>query len=137
MISVTELSKLHRLAEHEDVPAAQVVRRLIRSEYQKRFGDEQPTTTSPTLRGILTDMTGRAHLTAGDIAERAALPIDAVDRALRRAAKKGVVELEDGSGANATWRSLAKPDRDRDAVFALAEAKGLDLDDPLVEREGA
>jgi DNA-binding transcriptional ArsR family regulator len=133
LLSIDELAQLQRLADEEGIPATQWIRAQIKRSYVKQFGDKPPRPTPATIGGLLDDMTGRAHYTTGNIAERMGVSEDTVARALHRLEKRGIVELEQTHvNKDTTWRSLAG---NRDATVALATKKGLDLDEPLLDDE--
>jgi len=133
LLSVEELGQLQQLADDEGTPATQLLRALIKRAYVRRFGQETPRPTPATVRGLLDDLTGRAHYTAGNIAERMGVSVDVVLATLLRLAKRGLVEREQThSNKDTTWRSLAGG---RDATIEAAEKKKLDLDEPLVDEK--
>jgi DNA-binding transcriptional ArsR family regulator len=130
LLSIDELAQLQKLADDEGVPATQWIRAVIKRSYAKRFGGAPARPTPATLGGLIEDLTGRAHYTTGNIAERMGLSPDTVVMALRRLEKRGIVELEQTHfNKDTTYRSLAG---NRDATLAAAEKKGFEVDEPLV-----
>jgi DNA-binding transcriptional ArsR family regulator len=135
-VTEKEVLMLRALAGR-DGTASEVIRSLIRAEYESRFGKAKPRmTTQPTLRGIIDDLTGTIHFTIGNIAERAELPRAVVVQALEKLEARGLVEAVDGRDEDdATWESIVVGGRD--ALVKRAEAAGLSLDVPLVAKKGA
>jgi hypothetical protein len=80
------------------------------------------------IRGILEDITGRAHYTAGNIAERTGLSLARTLDALADMAQCGVVTRVDGSGPHSTWELCCK---DIDEAVAKLEKRSMKVDKPL------
>jgi hypothetical protein len=131
LLSIDELAQLQRLADDEGIPATQWVRTLIKRSYVKRFGEMPARPTPATLRGLVEDLTGRAHYTAGNIAERMGVSTETVIAALERLAKARIVErVEVHSSKDSTWSSCAG---NRDATIEALAKKNLDADEPIVD----
>jgi hypothetical protein len=132
LLSIDELAQLQRLADDEGIPATQWVRAQIKRAYAKRFG-EMPARPAPaTTRGLVEDLTGRAHYTAANIAERMGVLPETVLARLERLAKLRIVERVATHGRDSTWGSLAG---NREATLDALQKKNLDLDEPLVDDE--
>ena len=133
LLSVPEQAQLQALAEEEGVPGTQFIRALIKRAYAKRFGEEKPKPTAATIRGLIEDMTGRAHYTDANIAERMGVEVDDLRLVLDRLKKRGVVELIQTHGEfnSKTWGPLGGRGS-REETLAAAEKKGFDLDEPIV-----
>jgi DNA-binding MarR family transcriptional regulator len=129
-LSIEEQAMLQRLAEAEGISTAQWLRGQVRKVHSQRYGAERLYPTSPTLRGLIADLTGRAHYTTENIAERMGIEVDAVLAGLKRMERKGLVQQVAGSGAGSTWECMPNS-RDAEAQAGLAEKKGLDLEAPL------
>jgi DNA-binding transcriptional ArsR family regulator len=130
LLSIDELAQLQRLADDEGIPATQWVRTLIKRSYVKRFGEAPARPTPATRRGLVEDLTGRAHYTAGNIAERMGVSPETVLAALERLAKARIVERVETHGRDSTWGSLPG---NREATLAALQKKNLDPDEPLVD----
>jgi hypothetical protein len=128
LLPATELSELERLADKEGVDSGLIVRRLIRREYRKHFGSDRPTLTSPTLRGILGDLTKFPDCTVALIAERTQLGLEDVVLGLKKLESSGLVELVHEDGPDSVWE--VRPLQGV-SVFQAAEAKGFHLDESL------
>ncbi len=128
MLTAVELSQLQRLATEEDQSAAHVLRSLLRKEYKRVFQDEPATTTPPTMRGLIDDLVGRAHLFVENIANRMGIPADDVMRACKRLEKKKLVVYASKTMGMTTYDAVT---RDREEMYQLADDAKIDLDEPL------
>lgn len=122
-----ELSMLQELAHDAGVSTAQWIRQQVRGAHLKRFGAKAPRPTEPTMRGLITDLTGRAHYTAGNIAERMGVERDSIVAALERLRAKRLVFKVQTHGEDSSWECQPHA---RNGELQLAEAvkKGVDLD---------
>jgi hypothetical protein len=113
----------------KDETMSDVLRDLLRREYRRRFGDARPgLSTTPTLRGIIHDLTGPISFTAGDLATRAGLPLRGVVTVLEALAKWRMIERVDGEGSESTWESLLIGGARRLLREAATAGFSLDLD---------
>jgi hypothetical protein len=109
-----------------------VLRDLVRREYRRRFGDTRPERSpAPTLRGIIEDVAGPIHFTAGNIAERTGLPLKAILHALEQLARRRLVERIDKQGTHSTWESRFGGGAER--LLDEAERAGFVLDADLTD----
>jgi hypothetical protein len=133
LLSVPEQAQLQALAEDEGVPATQYIRALVKRAYVKRFGEAKPKPTPATVRGLIEDLTGRAHYTDANIAERMGVELDDLRAVLDRLKKRGVIDLIETHAqfGSKTWAPIGGRGG-REEVLALAEKKGFDLDEPIV-----
>jgi hypothetical protein len=114
----------------KDETMSDVIRDLVRNAYQKQFGAEKPRRSqSPTLRGIIEDITGPAHFTAGGVAKRTGLNVRRVLAALEGLAEHRLVERVDRTGSDSTWESLITGGAKR--LLRAADAAGFDVDADL------
>ncbi len=86
--------------------------------------------TDPTVRGILSDMVGPPHYTAGNIASRTGLPLKKVLEVLTTLEGAGIIERIDGQEGNSTWESI-KFGRNLENVLDAASKVFLNLDADL------
>ncbi len=126
LLTLEEMSKLEQLAEDQGVTASQEVRALIKTAHVARYGHgAKPRPTMPNLRGIIKDLTGRAHYTVGNIAMRAQLPLETILVGLKTLERRKLARYVGDSGPDATWEAIPPT---YDEMIAAAKAKGLDLD---------
>jgi predicted Rossmann fold nucleotide-binding protein DprA/Smf involved in DNA uptake len=132
LVNKREKTLLEDLAQAEGLTVSDYVRVSALRAHEKKFKSEQPGEAPATVRGILTDMVGPPHYTAGNIASRTRLPLQKVVEVFRALEAKGIVERVDGQGQHSTWASI-RFDRDLDKVFAAARKVFPDLDEDLRE----
>jgi hypothetical protein len=98
----------------------------------RKPGAEGLRETDPTVRGILSDMVGPPHYTAGNIASRTGLPLQSVLDVLTALEGAGIVERVDGQQGNSTWESI-RFGRNLQNVLDAATKVFPDLDEDLSE----
>jgi hypothetical protein len=103
-----------------------------KAKHSREASGGEPREAEPTVRGILSDMVGPPHYTAGNIAERTRLPVRKVLRVLEDLEANGVVERIHGNGADSTWESI-RFGRNLDAVLDAATNVFPDLEEDLSE----
>ena len=129
-LSIEEQAMLQKLADAEGVSTAHWIRAQIRRVHGQRFGSGPPQPTVATLRGLITDLTGRAHYTAENIAERMGVDAVPVLDGLARLERRGLVFKVDGTGGRSTWECRPHA-RDTEKQCTEVEKKHFDLDAPL------
>jgi hypothetical protein len=114
----------------KDETMSDVIRDLVRRAYHTKFGEVRPRRSPPpTLRGILEDVAGPIHFTAGNIAKRTGLPLKTVLGCFEALARPGLIERIDRTGADSTWESRFLGGVER--LLREADAAGFVLDADL------
>jgi len=132
LVNKREKKIFEDLAQAEGLTVSDYVRVSAMRAHERKFKSEQPGEAPPTVRGILTDMVGPPHYTAGNIGSRTRLPLQKVIEVFRALEAKGIVERVDGQGQHSTWASM-RFDRDLDKILAAAKKVFDDLDEDLRE----